>query len=427
MRSSSNHVEKYYYLMGSLKLESPLLIGCGSDEAADIECIRDADGNPFIPGTSLAGVIRQALLAGGITTIETFFGEHKDNGKQSALTFYDAYPESTPVKTEILDGVQLDDLTKTVLPGKKYDYEVVQAGQSFTFRVQGEQRTACTPKVESVMATIQKGLQNGEFSIGAKTYRGIGRVRLENPRTTSFNMATKAQAEEWLDFQWSAFNRPFTESPVTLTSPFNFTLQATFSITDSLLIRRYGVDPDDPDSTTRQNPAGRAVIPGIATSGALKHAIANLAREMGCADKMETLIRQLFGYLDDKNKAIPPIASRLDINESLAGTKFLTYIRNKVDRFTGGVVPTALFDERACYGGQAKIKLRISKCQDYEVGMILLALKELKNGIQTIGGGYNIGRGRLKMVPDTEKLTFNGTSIKDDAPYLKALATALKK
>ncbi|WP_269849662.1 RAMP superfamily CRISPR-associated protein [Methanosarcina horonobensis] len=43
---------------GKLKLLSPLLLGSGNDDLADIEVMKDSKGNPFIPGTSLAGALR---------------------------------------------------------------------------------------------------------------------------------------------------------------------------------------------------------------------------------------------------------------------------------------------------------------------------------------------------------------------------------
>ena len=55
MRTSHNHVQRRYYLKGQLKLESPLILGCGTDNRADIECQRDWHGNLFLPGSSLAG------------------------------------------------------------------------------------------------------------------------------------------------------------------------------------------------------------------------------------------------------------------------------------------------------------------------------------------------------------------------------------
>ena len=42
-------------------LDAPLLVASGEDEKADIDQLLTADGIPFIPGSSMAGVLRSYL------------------------------------------------------------------------------------------------------------------------------------------------------------------------------------------------------------------------------------------------------------------------------------------------------------------------------------------------------------------------------
>ena len=108
----------------------------------------------------------------------------------------------------------------------------------------------------------------------------------------------------------------------------------------------------------------------------------------------------------------------MTIDESkIEDGEMIPYTRNKVDRFTGGVVDGALFDEKPVYGGKVNLNMEIKNAKDYEKGMVILALKELQNGIQTVGGGSNIGRGRL----ENNQETFTD----DDTTYLSALAEKL--
>lgn len=46
---------------GYVELLSPSIIGSGNNELADIEVLRDADTNPFIPATSLIGVLKHSI------------------------------------------------------------------------------------------------------------------------------------------------------------------------------------------------------------------------------------------------------------------------------------------------------------------------------------------------------------------------------
>ena len=101
------------------------------------------------------------------------------------------------------------------------------------------------------------------------------------------------------------------------------------------------------------------------------------------------------------------------------GGQSLTYTRNKIDRFTGGVVNSALFDEQPHYGGKVTLYIAIKDAQDWQKGLLLLALKDLGNGIQPIGGEANVGRGILAN-PNIQ------TTI-DEATCLQALAKKLQE
>ena len=41
-----------------IQLESPLNVASGEDEWTDADILLDFDGNPFVPGSSLAGAMR---------------------------------------------------------------------------------------------------------------------------------------------------------------------------------------------------------------------------------------------------------------------------------------------------------------------------------------------------------------------------------
>ena len=56
-----------------IQLESPLNVASGEDEWTDADILLDFDGNPFVPGSSLAGAMR------------SYIGERTMNG--SCLAF----------------------------------------------------------------------------------------------------------------------------------------------------------------------------------------------------------------------------------------------------------------------------------------------------------------------------------------------------
>ena len=44
-----------------IQLESPLNVASGEEEWTDADVLRDFEGNPFVPGTSLAGAMRSYI------------------------------------------------------------------------------------------------------------------------------------------------------------------------------------------------------------------------------------------------------------------------------------------------------------------------------------------------------------------------------
>jgi len=76
-------------------------------------------------------------------------------------------------------------------------------------------------------------------------------------------------------------------------------------------------------------------------------------------------------------------------------------VQNRVslDRFTGGTRDGALFNEQPLFGGTQSlvtVDLLLANPQEYEIGLLLLLLKDLWTGDLPLGGEISIGRGRLQ-------------------------------
>ena len=143
--SNSAKIMGRYTLTGTVKLISPLIIRAGvyndilNDTVDDI-VVTYHDGQPFIPGTSLAGVLRQTIQdIDGIKDSKrsldnVLFGsidEHK--GTQSALQINDIPLENTNIS--VRDGICIDDVLGVTKDGAKYDFEVIESGAHGTLRI----------------------------------------------------------------------------------------------------------------------------------------------------------------------------------------------------------------------------------------------------------------------------------------------------
>lgn len=72
-------------------------------------------------------------------------------------------------------------------------------------------------------------------------------------------------------------------------------------------------------------------------------------------------------------------------------------------------------------GGKVNLIIDIKNGYDYEIGLLLLALKDISNGYLAIGGETAVGRGIFESISN---INLNGKEIKEEI-YLKALAEKL--
>jgi CRISPR-associated RAMP protein (TIGR02581 family) len=209
-----------------------LHIGVGGSSldpsATDSPVIRDAAGRPFIPGSSFKGALRAHLeslvrglnrsnlwacdpLAAACIDKDTIAdlkeqAKAKSNGdrvKEDELLTSDILSRSCDLcklfgspwlashvmvrdlfadpgwwagRVELRDGVGIDRDTETARQGVKYDFEVVPASTRFGLEVVVEN---ADDELLGLLAIGLRELEQGRVSLGGKTTRGLGSVRLE--------------------------------------------------------------------------------------------------------------------------------------------------------------------------------------------------------------------------------------------------------
>ena len=416
-------------LKGKLVLCSPLLIGSGVQrEGSDVDTqiLRDKNGRPFIPGTSVAGVLRAAFSQEKAfpEMKALFFGgkvEKLDAEVQSAVDIDDIELE----KTEIVqrDGVCIDDVRGVAEDKKKYDYELVERGAEGDFRAEitlrGYHKEVLDDGLPTAVRRLAKGVAAG-FRLGALTAKGFGRVQVDGLVMDRYDFGNPADAFAWLseprgkaadhddEVKAEASDRPLTES--------NLIIDADFALVGSLLVK----DADVPeDKKTDDKTAVHAVmkksrnaylIPGPSVKGALRHHAGRVLKNLGFQEPKKFL-NGLMGLDDAALKA----ASKRKDEETLRQSRFFVdevYIaqeavkpfaqtRNRIDRFTGGTIGGALFTTEAVWGKGGKpvhIHFEIRDAEAADVGLALLLLKDLSLGRVPLGGEKSIGRGVLEGV-----------------------------
>lgn len=424
------------------ELASPLTAGSGEAERTGRDVILDSRGMPFVPGSSLAGALRQYLAgAAGTEAADALFGSLRTQ-RQSRLSVYDMELNNAVLSTR--DGVRLDAYKTAVFQGK-YDLETVSPGAAFVIRLEWVRRSLDPGDTWPFVCTLLEALRQGEVTLGGKTTRGYGRLKTTAIRLRTFQHLRPEDSRAWLDWSWDAPDAfPETGEPEgarTLQDvpPLRWMRQLTIplAIRGTLIIRNYAEPAfgraDDPDyvQLTTGEPAEpgadddnqrknttKAVIPGTSWTGAIRGRLISLLEELGiergeAAGRLEAL----FGSQPSEKKGPRGAlkASLLRVEESVVeGGGPLPLTRTAIDRFTGGTVTGALYTSMPWAGGRTTLVLRWPETaggppSEVICGLLLWIAEELNWGLLAVGGETAAGRGVFQadgeILLDGEPLT----------------------
>lgn len=414
-------------LTGKIKLLSPALIGSGRSEMTEMDVILDHDGKPFIPATSLVGVLKSRIRLKGNhqNELKSFWGYSEDQeGSKSALSCSDMMCSSEHVNISTRDGIAIDSLTGIVKPAAKYDYQVIEPGTEFHLHMEvlikeneesennkknNDNRVDVKSFYKNMISLIIDALKSGNLHVGAKTNNGLGKIQLFNEKLFEIDFGEEDHVKQWFKYLRAKdlSMLPTTElesSDVKLDTRKTFKIEAEFKLKNSFIIRSYSNDPKAPDSVSLRSSSGY-VISGSSLKGAIRSRAERILNTLG---KPLKIMDDLFGYVkeEDGTKA----KGRIIIEETiLPGYQSELQTRIKIDRFTGGTIKGALFETMPLFKGKNdektfKIKLIINEnpitkeLNNHEAGLILLVLKDLWTGDLAVGGEKNVGRGVLRGI-----------------------------
>jgi len=174
-------------LTGTLETMGPLHVGgAGEGIEVDMPLATNGRGERYLPGTSLAGVLRSWMESMNDTTVKEWFGFQgpgDDNGNASWIFVEDA-PITLPggMESEVWHGVGIDRQWGTAATGIKFSREVLPKGTIFPL----ELRLDVTAQEGLTLARaalwhLAKALESGQILLGAATTRGLGRVKFQGP------------------------------------------------------------------------------------------------------------------------------------------------------------------------------------------------------------------------------------------------------
>ena len=405
--------EKIYYYI-RFKLESPLSVGNGDDNLTDHDCIRNSNGDLFIPATSIAGVFSHYLNE---EQRNLFAPKSNNEYLQSPYFISDAILTSSNVNMSIRDGVKLTE-NKTAEKSAKYNFEVIETGAEFDFRIELTIRDGDNAdKMKEIVDFLLNGFNSGEIVLGLKSKRGYGKVSLIRVYKKSFDN----DIDSLLKFnKYNVKNYDeYILKQENLNKNFDY-LEVELEQIGGLSIRRYSSRAGEADfEHIKSN--GTPVIPGTSWAGLIRGQVERYVNliENQFNIKLDVNLDHWFGR--EKHRNSEAVASNIIVEESIIeNSKEITLTRNKIDRFSGGASDRALFTEKAVFNGTTKLGIKIKKGITYKdnelqedstksteyskvennskiVGLIALVLKDIDNGLIALGGQTSVGRGIFKI------------------------------
>lgn len=445
-----------------MKLVTAAHFGNGQSDMVDMIILKDHSGRPILQGTTLAGALRSYLadvLEGYASreapeVSELFGGAKQDTqGDQSPLIFFNTegtLPDGKGI--EIRDGVAIDPESGTAEEHKKFDYEVIPPGTTFQLR--------CDLLIENgkdenrlldLLAIVFKGLETGEIALGMRKSRGLGKIKIKKWKVQRIDLDSR---EGWI--RWARtdhihpLNNPSTSESIETAiqqelctfkpelckkqdKRQRIVIDLNLKFKDGVLIRSPGIEGNAPD-VVHLTSGGKPVVPGTSIAGVLRAHALRIARLCGRNDA-EELVDDLFGPRE-KGKASGHTlrASKIRISEAnIEDSKGKRYFRIAIDRFTGGVVEGALFDEGIQEKGQFNLQIELRGASDPQIGLLLLVLRDLMNGELPIGGTSAVGRGYVEgdatfTIPECTKIsrqTDTSAMTKDDLQLVHKYIAAL--
>lgn len=446
-----------------IEAKTPLNIGSGNKGIkSDSLVLRDVNGLPFIPGTTIAGLLRHSMSVQRIEDERDKDYEKRLDELRSTLMGNQEMGSPliiTEARMLDCDGTVLDGIIPqeklnseflahfrqlpirqhakighrgATLKGGKFDEEVVFKGTRFCFEME---MLSSNNKDEVKFKELLDTLNSDTFRIGSGSRSGFGeidvvgsqcqykKIDLSNADQKGWYLKKSSSlSEEWRDAETISINKPGSKGWTTYTlqlKPVDFMLFGSGfgnDKADMTYVRESFVDWSSGIAQVKSREQV-ILIPASSVKGALSHRLAfhynkikeRFADELNEGEMIENYVgknneavKALFGYVNEdadgkmQNKQRGNVLISDIIQEASVSPKILNHVA--IDRFTGGAIDGALFNEETLYakGQSFELKLLVnnSAFDDKDVKTAFEnTLNDLCSGMLPLGGGVNRGNG----------------------------------
>lgn len=434
-----------------LEAGTPLVIGSGRKTMlTDAAILKDINGFPYIPGTSIAGILSHAFdekTKGSFFGVKSTSKENDNDSKGSDIIFSEG--KIIDLKGNVIDGIsnlsdtdfsnrfkRLPKRNHVCLTDKgvaknagKFDEEVIYKGCRFAFDIELVAKSGDLDSASSFFNEVLSSLYSSTFRIGGGTRNGFGKMKVHEIKKRTLILSNECELDKYLNYSsilssnyadWDAFEKSSTDKgwityELTLAPNDFFSFGAGFGDkdVDDIQVREEHIEWKDQNEGVFEE---KYLIPATSLKGAIAHRVAfysNLkegkyamqipAEEFdNYSGGMNTAVGQLFGYQKDKEDLRRGICIFNDLFVEKNEEKEKVFNHVSIDRFTGGAIDGALFSEKVIDGRDLELKTTIMVKDTGEEGLtdalecLERALKDIDLGTLTFGGGSGRGHGTFK-------------------------------
>ena len=428
----------------TVEAATPLAVGTGkgSDILTDAPVAKDVNGLPYIPATSIAGVLRHAMGYVDNKTDGNPFGyidgaDNDDSGHGSDIIFTDAVMVGKNGKA--LDGIQdIDwndefyryfqdllvrqhvriDHKGTAENNGKFDNEVVYKGTRFVFEIELMSDKDDKEHIEKAIGH----LRYSTLRIGGGTRKGYGKLSIVDCRQASLNLSNPEDLEKYLNKSsslaedWAGFTKisviesldysKWTHYQLKL-KPLDFFMFGSGmgdSDADNVYVSELVVSQGESIDNNKH-----VLIPGSSVKGAIAHRTAyhynkikgNFAGKQNPKEITGSNNEAVAAIFGEKKSDNTFTRGRLLIDDVIKGQaepKSKPFFHNKIDQFTGGTMDGALFQEKVIYDKDTEYTFDIyvenSALADDDIKKAFVqSLRDICTGLLPLGGITNRGNG----------------------------------
>lgn len=399
-----------------IEADAPLKVGSNAmDFLQDSPVQKDWNGLPMILGTSIAGVLRKEFDK---ALVDDIFG--KENGSKvivsNALLCINDKNEvceklltSKPDFLKIFDNLPIREHTAindkgVTRNGAKFDEEVVYKGTRFKFSIEFIEEDKKT------FEDILNLLKNPAFRLGGGSTKGFGKFKVYDIKTAYLPLDSYSSSLNGCEVSTSLSGEAKASLPKTHTTyilkikPDDFFMFGSGfgdSDADMTPVFEKVVDYEKGKLSDKQ-----VLIPASSIKGAIAHRTTyhyNRLNKLfiGNCEAKES-ITSIFGEAKNSKQKIDGSKGKLLISDCFKSfdeakqTKSFDHV--SIDRFTGGAIEGALFQEKTVAkkddNDWCEIEILLEKVDD-EVAVTAFesALKDITTGMLSLGGATTKGHG----------------------------------